>query len=600
MSFNYYLLLILLYSVQVHSNNLDDNNNNKVMHKIYSSISNNHYKKISSNSAVFNKEGATWTILGAIQKSIVNYDKTITVKTNKDLEISILDSPISKQRILPFSYPIQDTTSTNVINVTAAGDEYEPFSFVIRAGNADIRNIQISSSNLLFKEHEINSENIDIKVVKPWYQSAGSIHRGVDGGKRLVPELLLKDDSLVKTNHQHQVNLLRNYAHINDSDKLMSFDIPKDTNKQIWATVYIDTNTESGQYKGTIQVTYTTNNKTQSQAIPVVVNVLPFNLGKPAIHYSLYYLARVNKNKKVKVSSRSKNIEQITYELKDMKEHGLTNVALDYGHEKHTDGTPDLRPFTIVASKTKEIFNNENLLFVDWHLEGFNKPKTYKLKLKRIKEKMSSLGFSKIFIYNFDEAPLNKIIENKHTLESSHDIGLKNFSATKPQFIPFLDSYFDVFVLHRNSLLTKKAAKYTNNKIWAYNDPQGGEEKPKLYRTAYGTSLWFDYFDGACNYAYQTGQPGWNDWADPKWRPHNMTYPTINKPVSTLQWEGWREGIDDSRYLQVLLDLYKPDVTTDRIAWFELITGVPHDSEPKILREAIIKAINEFNTKIKT
>jgi len=598
MSFNNLLLLfILLYNIQANSNNLDVSHDEVVMEKIFSSITNNHYKKNSSNSAVFNKEGASWTILGAIQKNINNYNKTIKENTNKDIEISILNNPISEHQILPFTFPLQNISDTNVINVTAAGDEYEPFSFVIRAGSSDISNIQITSSNLIFNEHKINSKNIDIKVVKPWYQSAGSIHRGVDGGKRLVPELLLNDDSLVKTNHLYQVNLIRNYDYIKDSNTLLAFNIPKNTNKQIWSTVYINTNTPSGQYEGTLQLLYTVNNITKSHTLPININVLPFNLDEPAIDYSLYYLARINDKNKAQISSRSKNIDQITSELKDMKAHGLTNVALDYGHEKLIDGTPDLTLFSIVASKTKEIFDNENLLFVDWHLEGYDNPNVYKLKLKRLKETMTSLGFSNIFIYNFDEAPLNKVLENKHTLINSHNIGLMNFSATKPQFIPFLESYFDIFVLHRNSMLTQKAAKYTDNKIWAYNDPQGGEEKPKLYRTAYGNSLWFDYFDGACNYAYQTGQPGWNDWADPKWRPHNMTYPTMNKPISTLQWEGWREGIDDSRYLQVLLNLHQPDKTTDRVDWFKLTTGVAHDSEPEILREAIINAINKFSIK---
>ena len=171
-------------------------------------------------------------------------------------------------------------------------------------------------------------------------------------------------------------------------------------------------------------------------------------------------------------------------------------------------------------------------------------------------------------------------------------MGMKNFSATKAQFVPLLGDYFDVFVLHRNSMLAKKIAKYTNQKIWAYNDPQAGEEKPFLYRKAYGFSLWLDYFDGVCNYAYQTGQPGWNDWADPKWRPHNMTYPTVGKPISTLQWEGWREAIDDSRYLQLLHKLSPPQKDIDRKKWLELLIGKKLDSNPEVIRGEIIKVIN--------
>ena len=37
------------------------------------------------------------------------------------------------------------------------------------------------------------------------------------------------------------------------------------------------------------------------------------------------------------------------------------------------------------------------------------------------------------------------------------------------------------------------------------------------------------------------------------YRDHNMTYPTIDGVIDTIQWEGWREGVDDVRYLSTLL-----------------------------------------------
>ena len=46
----------------------------------------------------------------------------------------------------------------------------------------------------------MSSSMIDIRSVKCWYQDEGGLERGVEltGRKVLVPELLLKDDSLVK------------------------------------------------------------------------------------------------------------------------------------------------------------------------------------------------------------------------------------------------------------------------------------------------------------------------------------------------------------------------------------------------------------------
>lgn len=33
-----------------------------------------------------------------------------------------------------------------------------------------------------------------------------------------------------------------------------------------------------------------------------------------------------------------------------------------------------------------------------------------------------------------------------------------------------------------------------------------------------------------------------------------MAYATIRKPIPTIQWEGWREGINDVRYITLLLN----------------------------------------------
>ena len=45
---------------------------------------------------------------------------------------------------------------------------------------------------------------------------------------------------------------------------------------------------------------------------------------------------------------------------------------------------------------------------------------------------------------------------------------------------------------------------------------------------------------------------GWNDFTGKRYRQHNFVYPTADGLVDTIQWEGYREGIDDLRYLGTL------------------------------------------------
>ena len=51
--------------------------------------------------------------------------------------------------------------------------------------------------------------------------------------------------------------------------------------------------------------------------------------------------------------------------------------------------------------------------------------------------------------------------------------------------------------------------------------------------------------------------PMWSDWCERKYKAHNMVYPTGDGVIDTLQWEGYREGIDDVRYLNVLIEEVK-------------------------------------------
>ena len=45
---------------------------------------------------------------------------------------------------------------------------------------------------------------------------------------------------------------------------------------------------------------------------------------------------------------------------------------------------------------------------------------------------------------------------------------------------------------------------------------------------------------------------GWNDYSIGRYRQHNFVYPTADGVIDTVQWEGYREGIDDLRYLGTL------------------------------------------------
>ena len=98
----------------------------------------------------------------------------------------------------------------------ASRGEYEPASFVIRA-NEDISSLQVEATDLTGASGSIPSSNVDIRVVKCWYQA------GVDvdemSPKLLTPELLLKDDSLVKVEgEENYLKISGEYLWISSSE----------------------------------------------------------------------------------------------------------------------------------------------------------------------------------------------------------------------------------------------------------------------------------------------------------------------------------------------------------------------------------------------
>lgn len=88
-----------------------------------------------------------------------------------------------------------------------------------------------------------------------------------------------------------------------------------------------------------------------------------------------------------------------------------------------------------------------------------------------------------------------------------------------------------------------------------------GIENPEIYRRNYGFRLLQAGYDGAMPYAYQHtfGNSIWRDDDSAntayKYRDHCFAYPTANGIIRTLQFDGYREAIDDVRYLATLQNI---------------------------------------------
>jgi hypothetical protein len=530
--------------------------------KRYRNIAGSHSITVKGNRAEFSDGVTTWTILGATQDNGKAHIRSMGWSVGKQpYQIVAVDDPISDTYILPYSDPVPNSSNILSLDMSAARGEIESVSFVIRSGDYDLNNVVIVSSDLTREgtSERIAADHVDVRLVKSWYQASDSIHRQHGGGKVLVPELLLHDSDLVRVDHQEQVNLVKNIGSLQDAERIVPFTLPSRTNQQVWVTVTIPPQSIGGRYRGEIKVTFSSQGKVYSPLVSIAANVLPFRLSQPPVEYALYYLAWLNTGKP-NLDARAKTFEQLGEDLKDMRAHGLTNVAVD--HNYMADGA-----FTNLSQTLRQMraadFTTNRLLYVDWKVSDSNDSERYSRKVKSLVEVAQAHGFFDVFLYNLDEKDSQTLLKNRQSFQIAHNHSAKNFVAFNSGGLESLSGILDLAVLPRGTVRTVNISKKVSITPWAYGDPQAGEEKPFTYRDRYGFNLWLDGFDGACDYAYQTGTFGWDDWGDPKWRPHNMAYPTLSKPIPTLQWEGFREGIDDTRYLATAIPMWQLEGTKE-------------------------------------
>jgi hypothetical protein len=543
-------------------------NTDQSVREIYAAVAGTKALKVDNFRATFEKNGTMWTITGAHAPIVT---PAIRPKTwpvaGKTLDIQVISKPITNKKVLPWTEVIEGASTDQVVRLRGCPGEYEAASFVLRSGDLDFSNIAISASDLLLsgntaqsenKATRIRKENIDIRVVKCWYQAGTELWIKDKEAKILTPELLLKDDSIVQVNHQYQVNLIKNFEAVHDSSEVKPFGIGKQENKQIWLTLHIPGTAASGKYAGKIRISA---DKAIAKELSVELDILPFKLDAPVVSYSMYYDAELLQNNEQYNISRQKRSEaQMLVELEDMRKHGISNPVITMKSWK-----PETLA-KVLDLRKKAGIANEVIYYVTW--AGLKDDPNY---MKRVIEHCRNAveflkyrGVKEVFFYGFDELKGDKSKEAALIYRAFKTHGAKTFVAGQSDFFIALGPAIDIPIvwgqggnLDRGKLkgLAEQAHK-AGKKIWLYSFPQNGMEEPDTYRRNFGLTLWKLGIAGACNYAYQAMMHHpWDDFDHPVFRDEVITYPTVTGVIPTIQWEGWREGIKDVKYLTTLLRL---------------------------------------------
>lgn len=527
--------------------------------------------------ATFEKDGVTWTIMGATAP-IVNptvYPKTWPVK-GEGFEVLVVPEPITNYKILPFTENIENAVQSDTISNTAARDSYEPASFVIRTGDAPLRDVEIEWDDL---RAEVKDERgnisysflpkslIDVRVVKCWYQAGATMRDTMH--KLLTPELLLHDDDMVKVDYAGQINMIKNYKKIADSDELKPFSIPAKKNKQIWLTVYVTKDVRQGNYQGQLRI----KSGMIMQQISLKIRVLPVALPPPMLEYALFYDGHLGDPNQPLIEAKAnvKTKKQMKADLEDMIAHGLTNATVWHrvGSDKSQWGKDWARLQQVLDIRKEIGWGGKPLLYLDWATNFKNDPDVYQEKIRQIISLAQENSIKDVYIYGVDEKIGQELAALKPLYKTVHAAGAKNFVAGGlNQFLKYTDNLIDILVAHGPipsasdecpfcaGTAQVAKAKQQGQKVYVYSNPHSGLEQPETYRQNYGVNLYFSGVDGTLNWIYQSAGngndhqfSGWNDWTRADIRSFIMAYPTVSEPIPTVQWEGWRQGVNDIRFL---------------------------------------------------
>ncbi len=514
----------------------------------------------------------------------------ITYSIPETMSIDIYPYDIFNTTRILHNTSITSPTGTQV-NITAAKGDIEPGTFVIKGhGYPNIpTGINLTPSSLSDGVNTIPASAIDLRLVKVWYQAMypGDQYEATWQDTHmyyLYPELLLKNDSFIRVNHtaksneiwiqngtyqgyqriSYKTDTIPSDATYNDSATLQPFTVPDTENKQVLITATIPDDQAAGNYTGTIAIT----NNTGAYLGNVTLNirVLPFTLVNSTKTYGAYYRGVIVDSPTTPLNGEEKTESMYLADLQNMKAHGVsypvnynppTSAGLNTSFSlMDTVGFPKDKVFwcgyMVPGSTTWDSTNNATLIS----------------KVTDGRSNATRYGITDLYVYGREESS-TELDNLKKPYDLIHSTGSKVFTA-----INFHNSFAGIgdYLDWANIIDMSAATPYgikgynsTEESLWhgggkklsIYAYPQFGVENATKYRERYGYQLQNAGYDGVIDFAYEYAheQSIWNDWSAldyDNYTSENVVYPTSNGIIDTLQWEGFREGVDDSRYADYL------------------------------------------------
>ena len=159
--------------------------------------------------------------------------------------------------------------------------------------------------------------------------------------------------------------------------------------------------------------------------------------------------------------------------------------------------------------------------------------------------------------------------------------GVPWLMANRPLFSVYRDAGFQFLIAGSDNVFSKAGYLYgwhniakeatddSSLRLWNqlatkplvawYSYHHVGPENPAFNRRQYGMAAYLSGYSAVCNYAHHLGP--YND-NSTQYRPMMFFYGTHDGVVDTIQWEGFREAVDDIRYATLMCRLAREAAAT--------------------------------------
>ena len=555
--------------------------------------------------------------------------------------------PMSDVKRLPDT-PVADGVKGGTVRIILAKDEYEPGSFVIEPLE-DLGRVQLALTPFTNERGEtLPADSLDLKVVKVWYQNRNAWNNYFgDTGFALCPELLLNDENLIRVDTAKTANYARLTAKdgsvteqwINpprqmdkvfwdwhnggeaftcmrpefaDADTLQPVELRKGERKQFFLTVRTGKETKAGVYRGAVEVKVKDEGeqrrKNSLHSIHVAVRVLDFVLPAPAsyadetrlfdisfyTHDSIAEFTRLNGGD-FELAKR-----QFAAVMKNRVAHGQTvNFC---GHLL----SPVEGDCTRAAMREAGMREDIAVGVVPYADSGFD------VELEATARRSyaavtNALGHGNVCAVYGDETGATTLRDNHRFYRAMRKAGYRLFLANTEKLFrlsacDYAGGWVNFSDAPDNDAMPLLWGRLPNDTTVAwYANQHVASENPAFNRRQNGLAAYLAGYTALCNYAHYN-QP-YND-DSTTYRPMCMTYVHAKGCIDTLQWEGFREGVDDIRYATKLVTLArkaaKSSDTTVReagilalqqLALFDRKTGDPAACRREMTRH-ILKLID--------